>query len=363
MRFPYFYQKSGMIKATFKKHTFHFRLPGGTSRGVLRTKDSWHIILHDTDQPEIKGIGECSIIRNLSIDDRPDFKDKLSEVLHDINNYENFPENGLNEFPTIRFGLEMALKDLEHRGSRILFPSTFTKGKKSIPINGLIWMGDFTYMREQIIEKIESDYRCLKLKIGAINFEDELDLIRMIRKEFDSDELELRVDANGAFQPNEALEKLKRLSAFHLHSIEQPILQGQWEKMAELCKMTPLSIALDEELIGLNDKDEIARMFNTIKPKYIILKPSLIGGFAQSELFIAEAKKQGIEWWVTSALEGNIGLNAIAQWTATLNNSMPQGLGTGQLYTNNIPSPLSINKAALCFDEKNEWDLTQIIDE
>lgn len=352
-----------MLKASFKKHVFQFKRPGGTSRGVLSTKDSWYLIIFDSEQPGIKGIGECSIIKGLSIDDRPDFEQKLQAVIRNIGKHKHWLNAGLDDFPSIRFGLEMALSDLANGGSKILYPSLFTNHMKGIPINGLVWMGAFDFMREQIVEKINTGFRCIKLKIGAINFDDELSLLKMIRKEFNEDELELRVDANGAFQADEALEKLKRLSEYRLHSIEQPVRQGQWVEMAKLCYETPLPIALDEELIGIKKQDEIRKMLETIKPQYIILKPSLVGGWLQSGQFIEEAEKLGISWWVTSALEGNIGLNAISQWTATLNNPMPQGLGTGQLFTNNIPSPLFIENAELFFNIRNYWDLNSIIDE
>jgi len=350
-----------MLKATFKKHTFIFNQPGGTSRGVLTTKDSWYLILSDSDKPEVSGIGECSIIKNLSIDDRPDFEDKLDEVVQNIEQFDYWLDEGLLDFPAIRFGLEMALIDLEKSGQRILYPSAFTNGTTGIPINGLVWMGAYDFMKNQIIEKIEAGYRCIKLKIGAINFEDELKLLKMIRKDFTANELELRVDANGAFKIDEALEKLKRLSAFDLHSIEQPIRQGQWEQMAELCEIAPLPIALDEELIGIYDRGIINKMLTTIKPQYIILKPSLLGGFRQSEQFIEAAEQHGTAWWVTSALEGNIGLSAIAQWVATLNNPMPQGLGTGQLFNNNIDSPLFIENAQLFFNPDNKWNLSEVV--
>jgi o-succinylbenzoate synthase len=352
-----------MLQARFKKHTLHFKVPGGTSRGVLQSKDSWYIIVSDSDQQEIKGIGECSLIPKLSIDDRPDFEQKLKMVTEAINQYPYWLDEGLLDFPAIRFGMETALMDLEQNGNRLLFPSDFTEGSTGIPINGLIWMGDFAFMRKQIIEKIESGFRCLKLKIGAIDFQEELKLLRLIREEFNENELELRVDANGAFIPENTLDRLKRLSDFKLHSIEQPIKQGQWEEMAQLCEQTPLPIALDEELIGITAKDVIEEMLSKIKPQYIILKPGLLGGFIQSKMFIESAVENSIGWWITSALEGNIGLNAIAQWTATLDNPMYQGLGTGQVFTNNIPSPLIIRNASLYHDPDISWNLTSIINE
>lgn len=351
-----------MLKASFKKHSFVFKQPGGTSRGILSNKDSWYIIVYDTKNPQVKGIGECSLIERLSIDDRPDFEHKLKEVADKIEDSDKWLQTGLKDFPSIQFGLEMALLDLQNGGRRILFNSDFVNGKLGQLINGLVWMGEYDFMRNQIIDKIEAGYSCIKLKIGAINFDDELNLLRLIRKDFSESEIELRVDANGAFTPSEALEKLKHLSEFKLHSIEQPIRQGQWEQMAPLCETTPLPIALDEELIGISDEKTIELMLETIKPQYVILKPSLLGGFEQSEKFITAAEQKNIGWWVTSALEGNIGLNAIAQWTATLGNLMPQGLGTGQLFTNNIDSPLFIRNALLFHDEKNIWDLNQFFD-
>jgi o-succinylbenzoate synthase len=351
-----------MLTASFKKHTFIFKQPAGTSRGVLSTKNSWYLIVYDDQNPQVKGIGECSVIEKLSVDDRADFEEKLLEVIGTFNEFKQWINEGLNDFPAIRFGLEMAMLDLQNRGRRILFNSDFVNGKMGQLINGLVWMGDFNFMRKQIIEKIESGYSCIKLKIGALNFDDELNLLRMIRKEFSEKEMELRVDANGAFSVDEAAEKLKRLSEFKLHSIEQPIKQGHWNEMAELCEKSPLPIALDEELIGITDDKTIKLMLNTIKPQFIILKPSLLGGFEQSEKFIRAAKQKNIGWWVTSALEGNIGLNAIAQWTATLGNPMPQGLGTGQLFTNNIDSPLVIQNAQLFYDEKKPWNLKHVFD-
>ncbi len=329
-----------MLKASFQKHTLHFKQPGGTSRGVLTTKDLWILKVWNDQTPDITGTGECSIIYGLSPDPMEQYEAKLSEVTGNINQIE---EVDLSAFPSINFGLEVALLDLRTGGKGVLFPSKFTSGEMAIPINGLVWMGSFEFMRKQIIEKIEFGFDCIKLKIGAINFDDELSLLKMIRQEFGRDSLELRVDANGAFKPGETLEKLKRLSDYSIHSIEQPIGPNQWGEMARLCETSPIDIALDEELIGLKTGD-IPRMLDAINPQYIILKPSLLGGFKQSEQFIAEARKREIGWWVTSALESNIALNAIAQWTVTLNNPMPQGLGTGSLFANNFPSALQIVK-------------------
>jgi len=352
-----------MLKAYYNKQIFRFRKPSGTSRGVLLDKNSWFIVVYDDQIPAKKGIGECSIIRGLSIDDRPDFEQKLLEAVNSISNYSYWLNEGLNEFPSIKFGLETALKDLNAEISGILFPSEFTSGERSIPINGLIWMGDTENMYQKVKEKVDTGFNCIKIKIGAINFEDELKLLKRIRIDFSERDLELRVDANGAFKPDDALEKLEKLSEFNLHSIEQPIKKNQWKEMANLCQVSPVPIALDEELIEISEKNEIKEMLNTIQPQYIILKPSLIGGLQKSELFIKEAEKRGIGWWVTSALESNIGLNVIAQWVYTLNTEMHQGLGTGQLFVNNIPSPLNIKNARLNYGDNNEWNFESVIND
>ncbi len=350
-----------MLKAAFKKYTLNFKRPSGTSRGILTQKDSWFIFVWDEFDPLIKGIGECGLLKGLSIDDRPDYGKKIIEVCNNIQNHQKYIDKGLKGFPSIRFGLEMALKDLHSKGRKILYDSSFTEGKDAIEINGLVWMGNFDFMKKQIIEKITSGFKCIKFKIGAIDFNKELELLNNIRKEFSINDIEIRVDANGAFLPEEAMDKLNCLSAYDLHSIEQPIKQGQWEKMAELCKKTPLPIALDEELIGISEIPQKTKMIESIKPQYIILKPSLVGGFKASEEWIELAEQNKIGWWVTSALESNIGLNAIAQWTYTLMNKMPQGLGTGQLYTNNFGSPLNIVKGKLYFDPSKGWDLNNLI--
>ena len=352
-----------MLKAFFKKYTFHFKQPGGTSRGVLVSKNSWFIVIYDSDYPNLIGVGECSILSGLSIDDRPDFETQLHNVCDKIEDWQYWLEEGLFDFPSIRFGLEMAIKDIAEEGDRILFTSEFTNGNAQIPINGLVWMGDYKIMYDRLVEKIELGFSCVKLKIGAINFEEELSLMLSIRKDFQDTDIEIRLDANGAFSSNEVIEKLKRLSEFNIHSIEQPIKQNQWEEMAEVCLKSPIPIALDEELIGIKDRDKIKEMLSIIQPQYIILKPSLLGGFSQSSVFIQEAENQNIGWWVTSALEANIGLNAIAQWTYTLGSNMPQGLGTGEVFTNSIISPLAIKDGSLLYNPSKSWDLKNIINE
>ena len=264
------------------------------------------------------------------------------------------------EFPSIQFGLEQALLSVKSKNPFELFSSGFTKGTDSISINGLIWMGDKSFMQKQIKEKLQSGFTTIKLKIGAIDFNTELDLLRNIRKEFSVNDIELRVDANGAFHPKEALEKLNQLSEFQLHSIEQPIKAGQWDEMAGLCEKTPLAIALDEELIGVFKRSDKEKMIQSIRPQYIILKPSLIGGFQGTDEWIDISQKNKVDWWITSALESNIGLNAIAQYTYTLQSKMPQGLGTGSLFTNNFISPLIVKNGALFYDVKvkNGWDIS-----
>jgi o-succinylbenzoate synthase len=265
--------------------------------------------------------------------------------------------NNLIEFPSIQFGLEMAFKSLESDEKFELFPSEFTQNNASVPMNGLIWMGTPEFMNSQIKEKINAGFSCIKLKIGAIDFETEISLLKSIRKEFSISDIELRVDANGAFKPLEALEKLKRLSELQLHSIEQPIRQGQVEELASLCEQTPLSIALDEELIGIFSVTNKEKLLQTINPQYIILKPSFVGGYKGTQQWIDLAHIQTIGGWITSALESNIGLNAIAQWTFTLGNNMPQGLGTGALFANNFDSPLNVKNGTLRYDNKQIWNV------
>ncbi|MCK5815468.1 MAG: o-succinylbenzoate synthase [Flavobacteriaceae bacterium] len=346
------------MKAVFKKHILNFKQASGTSRGILRTKETFFLIISKNEK---KGIGECGLFRGLSIDDLPDYEVKLQWVCNNINLEKDFLLQELREFPSIQFGLEQALLSLQSANQFELFPSEFTKGKDSIPINGLIWMGSEEFMRTQIKEKLNSGFTTIKLKIGAIDFDTELNLLKSIRKEFSPDEIELRVDANGAFDPKNALEKLKRLSDFELHSIEQPIKQGQIQEMTQLCESTPLPIALDEELIGVFDVTKKSELLRTIKPQYIILKPSLVGGVEGCNEWIKLSQNNDINWWITSALESNVGLNAIAQYTYSLDVTMPQGLGTGGLFTNNIASPLQVKKGALGYNTNKRWNILNVI--
>ncbi|MCF7569440.1 o-succinylbenzoate synthase [Sabulilitoribacter arenilitoris] len=341
-----------MIKATYHKYILNFKQASGTSRGVLNTKETWFILLTDNEK---QGIGECGIFRGLSIDDVPDYEDILKWVCNNINLGLQNLVSKLIELPSIQFGLEMAFKSLESENQFKLFPSEFTNGKASISINGLIWMGTKAFMKQQIKEKISAGFNCIKMKIGAIDFQTEINLIKSIRQEFSSKDIELRVDANGAFLKDEALEKLKILSDFDLHSIEQPIKQGQIEAMAKLCEITPLPIALDEELIGVFSVTKKQELLQTINPQYIILKPSLVGGFKGSDAWIKIAENKNIGWWITSALESNIGLNAIAQYTFKKQNNLPQGLGTGTLFTNNFDSPLQVKNGTLQYNNSINW--------
>ncbi|MDP2542199.1 o-succinylbenzoate synthase [Tenacibaculum discolor] len=342
-----------MIKASYHKYLLNFKQASGTSRGVLRTKETWFLILENEEK---KGFGECGLFRGLSADDKPDYEEKLQWVSNNINlGLEKLlPE--LIEFPSIQFGLEQAFLSLESKTPFELFPSDFTKGKQQISINGLIWMGDKAFMQQQIKDKLQQGFTTIKMKIGAIDFNTEIELLQSIRKEFSVKEIELRVDANGAFLPKNALEKLQRLSELELHSIEQPIKQGQWQEMASLCEKTPLPIALDEELIGVFSFEEKEKCIATIQPQYIILKPSLVGGFKGSSEWIQIASNHNAGNWITSALESNIGLNAIAQWTYTLNNPLPQGLGTGSLFTNNFESPLEVSNGSLGYNVDRNWN-------
>ncbi|WP_264564208.1 o-succinylbenzoate synthase [Flavobacterium sp. N3904] len=339
--------------ASYHKYILNFKRPSGTSRGVMTEKETWFIVL---EQDGKKGIGECGILRGLSIDDRSDYEEKLIWTCDNIYLGKDLLWEALLEFPSIQFGVEMAFQSLESETPFLLFPSDFTEGTKSITINGLVWMGKEAFMKQQIEEKLANGFQCIKLKIGAIDFDKELQLLRFIRQHFTPEQIEIRVDANGAFSINEALNKLRQLAVFKLHSIEQPIAKNNMNSMADLCKSTPLPIALDEELIGVFTTYEKEELLLKIKPQYIILKPSFVGGFRGTKEWISLAEKHNIGWWITSALESNIGLNAIAQWTYLQHNLMPQGLGTGALYTNNYECPLKVSKGQLWYDNDLNWN-------
>ena len=338
-----------MMNYRIEERVLHFKQPAGTSRGVYTTRKIWLIHLSDGQR---EGVGECAPLPDLSCDAGPDYREALEKVCAEFcrqgHNGDSpqcvlsmIPE--LRDYPSMLFGLETALLNLE-RGDR-LFDTAFSRGEAGIPINGLVWMGSYEEMLQRMEQKLEQGFRCVKLKIGAIDFDKELDLVKRIRERFSFHEVELRLDANGAFPFEEALYKLELLSQYAIHSIEQPIKAGQWAYMAELCRESPLSIALDEELIGVNDPEMKRHMLNVIKPRYIILKPSLHGGMQGCREWVSTAKELGIGTWITSALESNIGLNAIAQFASDVYGDairMPQGLGTGQLFTDNFDMGLEI---------------------
>lgn len=330
----------------------HFKQPAGTSRGIYTTRRVWYLLLRDKANRRY-GVGECAPLPALSCDDLPDYEEILSRACRDFEQEGRINREALLPYPSILFGLETAWLHLR-AGSLQFWHTPFSEGKAGIPINGLVWMGSFDEMYRRIEEKMRQGFRCIKLKIGAIDFDKELELLAHIRRRFGPEEVELRVDANGAFTPADAPGKLERLAAFHLHSIEQPIRAGQWEEMAGLCARSPLPIALDEELIGINQTERKIELLDTVRPRYIILKPSLHGGISGSDEWIRLAAERGIGAWVTSALESNIGLNAIAQWCATLRPSIPQGLGTGLLFTDNIDYPLHIEGDCLRFHPEEE---------
>lgn len=343
--------------ARYKKYELNFKRPAGTSRGVYKTRNVWYLILEENGK---MGIGECAPLPDLSKESPEQVEQALKKICDNPMRFGKNPEL-LLDTPSVRFGFETAWLDLQNGGKQELFPSEFTKGEVGIPINGLIWMGDSDYMESQISDKIAEGFRCIKLKIGSIDFDKELELLQGIRYQCCHHPLILRVDANGAFKPEEALEKLDRLAELDIHSIEQPIKAGQWSKMGQLCDESPIPIALDEELIGVNYREEKEKLLDTIRPQYLVLKPSLHGGISGCDEWIELAEQRSIGWWITSYLESNIGLNAIAQWTFMKSVKMHQGLGTGQLFTNNISSPLNIQGEKLWFDPAAHFHFTEVL--
>jgi o-succinylbenzoate synthase len=346
-----------MRTANYYKYNLIFKEPSGTSRGVLRNKETFILVLKDKDKI---GIGECGLFRGLSVDDRIDYEPRLRWLCENMDKDLDSLLDALEEFPSIQFGLEQAWISLERKNAFRLFPSPFIDQGKGIPINGLIWMGSESYMKEQIENKLNAGFTTLKMKIGAIDFDKEIALLRSVRESFSSADVELRVDANGAFTPDKALDKLKILSDLDIHSIEQPIRAGQWEEMAALCMQSPLPIALDEELIGVLNVTNKQKLLHMINPQFIIVKPSLVGGYRGSMKWIELAEENDIGWWITSALESNIGLNAIAQWVYTLDSDLAQGLGTGSLFTNNISGSLEVRDGKLYFDKSKHWNTEMI---
>ncbi len=360
------------LRASIHKHILTFNFSVRTSRGAMKDKTSWFVKLWDDQRPDVFGIGECGPLPGLSIDDKPEFEDYLNQRVETINNGSfSLPGADLSEigkllsalkitpdYPSIVFGFETALLDLIHGGGRLIFENSFSQGKP-ISINGLIWMGGLDFMLQQVEIKIRDGFRCLKLKVGGIDFEKECDVLQYIRRKYFRENIVIRLDANGALKPDEAMYKLQELTRFDIHSIEQPIKPGM-AQMAELCEKSPIPVALDESLIGITGHDQKRQFLANTRPKYIILKPTIHGGLSSCAEWIQIANELGIGWWITSALESNIGLNAIAQFTAQYPLLLPQGLGTGQIYANNIESPLYVNRGELTLEKSLSWDLSQI---
>lgn len=320
----------------------------------MRWKDTFFLKIWNPDEPGNFGLGECALFSGLGADDVPEYEQKLAETCARLSAGE---EIDLRLFPSISFGVETALADLENGGRHIPFPSRFTTGQTSVKTNGLVWMGTPQQMESRAFEKIDKGFSCIKFKISEETFDDEVRILTDIRRIYGPDILTIRLDANGAFSPCDAIDRLRILSSLDIHSIEQPIRAGMTEEMARICRLSPVPVALDEELIRIRSFEEKKELLSSIKPRYIILKPSLCGGFSGTREWIDTAESLGIGWWITSALESNIGLNAIAQWTARAGVSMPQGLGTGGLYTNNIVSPLELMGEELVFRPGAQWGI------
>ena len=344
-----------MYKIQISERTLHFKQPAGTSRGVYTTRHSYFLTLTSDEFPDVKGVGECATLPDLSCDAKPEYETTLRQICQMVEQMGRIPYDMIRAYPSITFGLESAFADFFHQVNdsapswagdlATLYDTPFGRGEEGIPINGLVWMGSYEEMYQRLEEKLKAGFHCVKLKIGAIDFWKELDLIKHIRQSFSKEQIELRVDANGGFTPDNAMSRLEALAQYDIHSIEQPIKQHQWPKMAQLCRESPLPIALDEELIGVNVKSMKTALLDTIRPQYIILKPSLHGGIYGCQEWIELARERNIGSWITSALESNVGLNAIAHFCAKTygpNITMPQGLGTGQLFTDNVPSSLEI---------------------
>lgn len=347
------------MRFSFAPYLLHFKEPGGTSRGVMTEKPTFLVKVFDEDNPSVFGIGEAAVFPGLSPEADGNYVWKLTEVLANV---AIGKDTDLSRHSSIQFGLEQAILDYSNGCKGVYFPTDFTEGKSEIEINGLVWMGDFDKMIERIDEKVRAGFRCLKLKIGAIDWKKEIEMIEYVRKHFDSSRLMLRVDANGGFTMDNALPRLKRLAELDIHSIEQPIPAGNAELMAFLCSVSPVPIALDEELIGISSSEARRQLLDTIKPSFIILKPALCGGFSGGAEWISMARERGIGWWVTSALESNVGLNAIAQWTAALKAEGPQGLGTGGVFTDNFVTPVSLEGDHLKYDASSKFDYSQFKD-
>jgi O-succinylbenzoate synthase len=357
------------LRARFVRKTFHFTFVARTSRGIMKDRTSWFVIFTDDRQPGVQGIGECAPLPGLSGEWTDKYEDKVSALVNTINqlNIETVPSSlaevrafiaahlhiGDND-ASVLTGAEMGLLDLAHGGHRKIFESSFNEGKP-IPINGLIWMGGMDFMLQQIEIKIRDGFRCIKLKVGGLDFEKECDILQYVRRKYFRDDITIRLDANGAFKPEDAMYKLKELSKFSVHSIEQPIKKGS-EFLKELCATSPIPIALDEELIGCAAASR-RDLLTSIKPQFIVLKPSLHGGFGGVEDWITTARSLGIGWWLTSSLESAIGLNALAQFAGQFNPDLPQGLGTGTIFEDNFQSPLGISGQTLALNPRETWEI------
>ena len=357
-----------MYKIDISERTLHFKQPAGTSRGVYTTRHSYYLTLSSDQRPGIEGVGECATLPDLSCDAKPEYETTLRQICQMVEQMGRIPYDMIRAYPSITFGLESAFADYFHQAMTQgessalpawagdlgrLYDSPFARGEEGITINGLVWMGTYDEMYQRLDEKLKAGFGCVKLKIGAIDFFKELDLIKHIRQDFTREQVELRVDANGGFTPQNAMSRLEALAQYDIHSIEQPIRQHQWPQMAQLCRESPLPIALDEELIGVNVRSMKQSLLDTIRPQYIVLKPSLHGGMYGCREWISLAEERGIGSWITSALESNVGLKSIALFCAQTYGpaiTMPQGLGTGQLFTDNIPMPLQIQGDKLFFN-------------
>lgn len=343
-----------MLQAQYCKYRLDLRFEARTSRSAMHHKDTYFIKVFDDSEPEIFGIGECALFRGLSADDRSDYELRLQRVCRDIVHVTDPEDIGMS---SIAFGLETAMQDLRNGGRRVIYPGKWADGQSELVINGLVWMGSADLMMQRLQEKLNLGFRCVKIKIGAIDFDRELELLAYVRSAWNASKVELRLDANGAFSPRQALNVLDKLARYDIHSIEQPIKAGQLSAMRDICRNSPIPVALDEELIGARRYDDQARLLDAIMPQYVILKPALCGGFQASNRWISLARQRDAGWWATSAMESDIGLNAIAQWVASFNPEMPQGLGTGALYSSNIISPLRLSADRISVDPHAEWQI------
>lgn len=347
------------LSAEYFKHVLHFNFKARTSRGLIKDKVSWFVKVWDAQNPKIFGIGECGPLPGLSLDAKPDTEEIIqlcTEEIHKLSSPDISELKSIipEDYPAIMFAFETAFLDLANGGTKVIYQNSFIKGKK-IPINGLIWMGDMDFMMNQINTKIAQGFRCIKLKVGGLDFDRECDILNYLRNRYFRENIIIRLDANGAFSIDEVLFKLEELSRFKIHSIEQPIKQGLPE-MEELCRKSPIPVALDEELIGKSNTDSKVALLDYLKPQFIILKPTLHGGLQSCAEWISLAEKRNIGWWITSALESNVGLNAICQFTANFNVSIEQGLGTGSIYSNNFTSPLTVGEGNIFYDKNVSWN-------